>query len=298
MKSYPLKLIPYKKEVVWGGTRLRDFYGKDCDFDRLGETWELSVREKENSVIANGEYAGMTLKEYLGSPGDFPLLVKLLDARDSLSVQVHPAKTEMWYIVEAEPGAKLVYGLNEKFEKKKIKKAIKDGTLEERLNYVDVKAGEVYFIPSGLVHAICAGIVIAEIQQNSDTTYRLYDYMRRQPDGTLRQLHVAESLETICDFTDGEIDAVRYSRGEGSDVRLACCDYFTVDKLDLTEDAEITTFNGKTGKNGFVHILCIDGSGTVGGEQMNKGDGFYIPADLGSVTVIPNGSATVIVSRE
>ena len=291
MDVYPLKLTPYKKEVVLGGTKLRDFYGKDCPFDRLGETWELSVREKENSVIANGRYAGMTLKDYLGGPSDFPLLVKLLDARDSLSVQVHPAKTEMWYIVEAEPGAKLVYGLNERFDRERIGQAIAEGRLEEHLNYVEVRAGEVYFIPSGLVHAICAGIVIAEIQQNSDVTYRLYDYMRRQPDGTLRQLHVAESLDTVRDWTPEEIDAVRFSKGKKSQSQLASCEFFTVGKYELDHPHCFGTGGS------FIHILCVDGSGKVGGEPAGKGDGFYIPEEMGKVTVTPDGKMTVIISK-
>ena len=292
MKKYPLKLIPYKKEVVWGGTRLRDAYGKDCPFDRLGETWELSVRDAENSVIANGEYAGMTLKEYLGSPDDFPLLVKFIDARDSLSVQVHPAKTEMWYIVEAEPGAKLVYGLNGSFDREAIGRAIAGGTLEEHLNYVEVKAGEVYFIPSGLVHAICKGIVIAEIQQNSDVTYRLYDYMRRQPDGTLRELHVEQSLDTIRDFAPGEIDSIRFERGAPAPGRLADCRYFTVDKLEVTAPVAV-------GGDGFLHLLCIGGGGKVGDLPIVRGDGVFLPDGYGPVMLTPDGvgQLTVLASQ-
>ncbi len=289
MKKYPLKLIPYKKEVVWGGTRLRDGYGKDCDFDRLGETWELSVREKENSVIANGEYAGLTLKEYLGNPERFPLLVKFLDARDSLSVQVHPEKTEMWYIVEAEPDAKLVYGLKESFDRDTIAKAIAEGTLEDYLDYVNVKAGEVYFIPSGLVHAICAGIVIAEIQENSDTTYRLYDYMRPQPDGSLRELHVTESLDTIRDFTPAEIEAIRYSANRRDAATIADCDFFNVRRYVV--EGEMTLDNP-----GFLHILCLSGSGSVSGEHITKGDGYYIPEGMDSVTLSSADKLEVLVS--
>lgn len=289
MKKYPLKLIPYKKEVVWGGTRLRDNYGKNCDFERLGETWELSVREKENSVIANGEYAGMTLKEYLGNPEGFPLLVKFLDARDSLSVQVHPEKTEMWYIVEAEPDAKLVYGLNEKFDRETIERAIAEGTLEDHLDYVNVKAGEVYFIPSGLVHAICAGIVIAEIQENSDTTYRLYDYMRPQPDGSLRELHVAESLDTIRDFTPEEIDTIRYSAGRRNGATIADCEFFNVRRYVI--EGELTLDN-----SGFLHILCLSGSGSISGEPITKGDGYYIPEGIDSVTLSSANKLEVLVS--
>lgn len=289
MEKYPLRLIPYKKEVVWGGTRLRDGYGKDCNFDRLGETWELSVREKENSVIANGEYAGMTLKEYLGSPESFPLLVKFLDARDSLSVQVHPEKTEMWYIVEAEPDAKLVYGLSEKYDRETIDRAIANGSLEEHLDYVNVKAGEVYFIPSGLVHAICAGIVIAEIQENSDTTYRLYDYMRPQPDGSLRELHVTESLDTIRDFTPDEIETIRYSCGKEDEALIANCKFFNVRRY-VVED-ELTLPN-----TDFLHILCLSGSGEVSGEPIEKGDGYYIPEGMEAVTLTSKDKLEILVS--
>ena len=207
-------------------------------------------------------------------------------------MQVHPAKTEMWYIVEAEPGAKLVYGLNEKYDPAAIAAAIETGTLENHLNYVEVRAGEVYFIPSGLVHAICEGIVIAEIQQNSDVTYRLYDYMRRQPDGSLRELHVAQSLDTIRDFTPDGIDAIRYSRGKDGASCLANCDFFRVDKLDLTSPATV-------GGESFTHVLCVGGNGTVGGETAKKGDGFFIPAGLTDVSLTPEGDEpfSLIISR-
>ncbi len=289
MKAYPLKLNAYKKGVVWGGTTLRDKYGKEFDSDDLGETWELSVREKENSVIVNGEYAGMTLKEYLGNEENFPLLVKFLDANDSLSVQVHPEKTEMWYIVEATPDAQLVYGLNEKFDKEKIRTAIEGGTLEEHLNYINVKAGEVYFIPSGLTHAICKGIVIAEIQENSDITYRLYDYMRPQADGSLRELHVEESLETMADITEEYIENHRYSLGKTSENNLANCEFFHVDKYD---------FEGKKAfkKEGFHHILCLEGEGEIDGEPVVKGDSYYIPREINEYNITSEKGISVIIS--
>lgn len=289
MKVYPLKLSPYKKGVVWGGTILRDKYGKSFDSCDLGETWELSVREKENAVITNGEYAGMTLKEYLGSPDDFPLLVKFLDANDSLSVQVHPEKTEMWYIVEASEDARLVYGLNCSFDADTIKNAIEKGTLEEYMNYVNVKPGEVYFIPSGLTHAICKGIVIAEIQENSDITYRLYDYNRPQADGSLRELHVKESLETIKDITEEDILKERYSLGKNGESNLANCKFFTVDKYDIEDGIKLT-------KQGFHHILCLKGEGSVMGETITKGDSYFIPADIKEYSITANKSLSVIIS--
>ena len=289
MNLYPLKLSPYKKGVVWGGTTLRDKYGKDFPGDDLGETWELSVREKENCIISNGEYTGMTLKEYLGINEGFPLLVKFLDAIDSLSVQVHPEKTEMWYIVEAAEDAKLVYGLNKSYDRDLIKTAIEAGTLEEHMNYVNVKAGEVYFIPSGLTHAICKGIVIAEIQENSDITYRLYDYNRPQADGTLRELHVTESLDTIKDITEEDINRERYSLGKTSDSNLANCKFFTVDKYDFTGEMNLT--NDK-----FSHILCLEGEGNILGEPIIKGDSYYIPAGLNEYNISSEKGISIIIS--
>ena len=289
MKAYPLKLDAYKKGVVWGGTTLRDKYGKVFGADDLGETWELSVREKENSVIVNGEHAGMTLKEYLANEENFPLLVKFLDANDSLSVQVHPEKTEMWYIVEATEDAQLVYGLNEKFDKEKIRAAIEGGRLEEHLNYINVKAGEVYFIPSGLTHAICKGIVIAEIQENSDITYRLYDYMRPQADGSLRQLHVEESLETMADITEEYIEAHRYSLGKTSENNLANCEFFCVDKYDFEGTKSFVNSD-------FNHILCLDGEGEIDGEPVVKGDSYYIPREIKEYNITSEKGISVIIS--
>ncbi len=289
MEAYPLKLSAYKKGVVWGGTRLRDKYGKDFPANDLGETWELSVREKENSVIVNGKYKGMTLKEYLGNEENFPLLVKFLDANDSLSVQVHPEKTEMWFIAEADEDAKLVYGLNEKFDRSIIEKAISEGTLEKHLNYVNVKAGEVYFIPSGLTHAICKGIVIAEIQENSDITYRLYDYNRPQADGSLRELHVSESLDTMTDITEDYINSCRYSLGKKGENNLANCEFFCVDKFDIKG---IQGFE----KEGFHHILCLEGEGNISGEPIAKGDSYYIPHEIKKYNITSESGISVIIS--
>ena len=289
MNLYPLKLTPYKKGVVWGGTTLKNEYGKSFEGNDLGETWELSVREKENSVIANGEYCGMTLKEYLGNPENYPLLVKFLDANDSLSVQVHPEKTEMWYIVEAAEDARLVYGLNKKYNRDEVKTAIEEGTLENHLQYVNVKAGEVYFIPSGLTHAICKGIVIAEIQENSDTTYRLYDYNRRDANGNLRELHINESLDTIKDITEADIQSERYSLGKESEENLANCKFFTVNKYDF---CGIKTFEN----NSFRHLLCLTGNGKVNGVDFSKGDSIYIPEGLNEFTVTADNNLSIIIS--
>ncbi len=298
MKKYPLKLSAVFKEIIWGGTRLKEEYGKVCDLDKLAESWELTVRPDGMNVITNGEYAGMTLGEYLGEEAKgFPLLIKLIDACDKLSIQVHPndeyamknegeyGKTEMWYIVDALPGSKLVYGLSG-YDPDTFRKALADGECEKYLNYVDVKKGDVFFIPSGCVHAIGAGILIAEIQQSSNVTYRVYDYMRRGKDGKLRELHVDKALDVIVDYKPEEIEKIRYSCGHHESC-LADCKYFRVDRYtggDVTLDAE----------NGFVHILCLDGKAEANGVSFSKGESIFLPAGLGKVKV--SGSSFDIIT--
>lgn len=289
MKKYPIKLEAYKKGVVWGGTKLKQYYSKEFAGDDLGETWELSVREKENSVIVNGEYSGMTLKEYLGFPEEFPLLVKLLDAKDSLSVQVHPHKHEMWYIVEAEKDARIVYGINEAFNSEMVAREVRCGTIDKMLKCVNVKAGDSFYIPDGLVHSIGKGIVIAEIQENDDTTYRLYDYNRPQSDGKLRELHIEESLETICPWRDDDIEKYRFSLGKKSKNNLANCPYFCVDKYEVSETKK---FKNRE----YCHVLCLDGEGNISGEPIKKGDSYFIPQGMDEFTVEPYGHISIIVS--
>lgn len=298
---YPLKLAPVCKEIIWGGTRLKNEYGKVSDLEKIAESWELTVRGDGMNVIENGPCKGMTLGDYLGEEADgFPLLIKLIDACDKLSIQVHPAdeyarekegeygKTEMWYIVDAEPGAQLVYGLKN-YSKDAFRAAVAEGTLEQYMNYVDVKKGDVFFIPAGCVHAIGAGILIAEIQQSSNVTYRVYDYMRRGKDGKLRELHVDKALDVIVDYTEDEIDAIRYADGKSASA-LANCSYFKVDRYVL--DGEMTL----SAADGFVHILCLDGEGTVGGVALTKGESLLLPKGLDDVSVSGKGFE-IITSR-
>ena len=297
LKKYPLKLSPVCKEIIWGGTKLKTEYGKVCNLDKVAETWELTARYDGMNTIVNGEYAGMTIADYLGDKAEkFPLLIKLIDACDKLSIQVHPddeyaqanegefGKTEMWYIVDAEPGAKLVYGL-ENYNKDTFASAAKEGTLEQYLHYVDVHPGDVFFIPAGCVHAIGAGILIAEIQQSSNVTYRVYDYNRRGKDGQLRPLHVEKALDVIIDYTEDEINAIRYSDGY-FDGALANCKYFRVERSvgDITLNVQ----------DGFMHVLCLSGEGTIGGEPITKGDSYFLPAGIGAVEV--KGNAEIITS--
>lgn len=268
---YPLKLIPVYKKAIWGGSRL----GKN---DGTAEAWLLTVRDDGMNIIDNGIYKGMALNEYLNiNEQDFPLLVKFIDAGDKLSIQVHPNKTEAWYIVEADDNAQLVYGLKENYSEDEIRDAINNNCIEDLLNYVNVKAGEVYFIPTGLVHAIGGGILIAEIQQNSNITYRFYDYNRRQADGTLRELHIEEAIKSIKYFDDLKVDT--------ND-----CEYFTFNKYDIN-DKMIVSAN-----DSFKHVVCIHGEGKIGGELIKKGDSYFIPHGLNDVVLSTETEMSGIIS--
>ena len=289
--TYPLKLKYYPKTALWGGSTLKNEWNKPCDFEKLAETWELTVRRDAVNTILNGEYAGESLDAHV-SEGKFPLLIKFIDAEDRLSVQVHPddayakangldaGKTEMWYIVDCKEGAKLVYGLKSDkaptFEE--IEKANNEGRLSEMLNYADVHKGDCFFIPAGLVHAIGEGIVIAEIQQNSNTTYRLYDYDRIGKDGNKRELHIQKASEVIKTvFPDEYISGKVISDKDGERTEILCkCDLFCVIKYNLA-----------SGKSAFFEegsmksIICLDGKGVIYCDgvdyPVNKGDSYLIP---------------------
>lgn len=286
MNKYPLKLEAVNKNIIWGGTRLAQSYGKGEG--KIAEAWELTVHPEGINDITNGEYAGMLLSDYIGSKEDFPIMIKLIDAADRLSVQVHPVKTEMWCVLEADEGATLVYGLKDKFDEGTFTAAVAEGKVEELLNYVPVKKGDVFFIPQGLVHAIGKGILIAEIQENSNITYRVYDYNRLQ-NGKPRELHVEQAIKTVKDFTEEEISAIRYLNGKESDAVLADCSLFKVERYQLDSSMEIDT------EGGFVSVICTEGEGTVGGEPMKKGDSFFLPSGMGNVKI--EGNCEIIISR-
>ena len=316
MNIYPLKLYPAFKDYLWGGTKLHDFY-PDCTTVPAAEAWVLSCHKDGQSTVTNGPLSGKTLseaidalgKDVLGERGKkfdfFPVLIKLIDAKKDLSVQVHPddeyglkhegefGKTEMWYIMEAEEGARLVYGLKKGCTVEEFAKAVHEGRTEEMLNFVPVHKGEVYFIPSGQVHAIGAGILIAEIQQNSNITYRVYDYNRKGADGKPRQLHTEKALDVIKLRTTEEIDKIRFSKPDENDggTALASCDYFTVKKYSV--DGKVV-LDAKA--DSFLSVLVLDAENCkVGGYDAKRGDSFFIPAGSGSVEV--TGKADIIVSK-
>lgn len=315
MNFYPLKLKPVTKSIIWGGDYLKNNFGYESDDDNIAEAWLTTCRSDGMSIIENGAFAGVTLDKYIlengkenvyGDFNSFPLLIKLIDANDRLSVQVHPdddyaekhgldaGKTEMWYIVEAKEGSKLVYGLKDKtnLSAEELKHCISEGLLDAKLNYVNVKKGDCFYIPAGLVHAIGAGIVIAEIQQNSNTTYRLYDYDRIGKDGKKRELHTEKAAEVIkTDFDDNFVSGKKVS---DTKTILCDCELFSVEKYMLNEETiELTNGSMKS-------IICLDGSGVISCNEekyeIKKGNSYLIPVALKNVTVTGNKNLEIIVS--
>ena len=310
----PVKLTPALKDYLWGGVRLKTEFNKNCDFDRVAESWELSAHKDGQSVVSGGAYDGLTLSAYVDALGKgalgtnsqkydyFPLLIKLIDAKGDLSVQVHPSdayalehegeygKTEMWYVLDCDEGAALYYGFTRDVTREEYEAAIRDGKLTEILNRVDVKRGDVFFIPSGTVHAIGAGILICEIQQNSNTTYRVYDYNRRDKDGNLRPLHVAKALEVSNLQKSPDLPATP----DGADILLAACEYFEVRRLRIDGTATVSA-----DETSFVSLMATEGAGTLtyeGGEiAFEKGDSLFIPAQNATFTV--SGTCELVQSK-
>ncbi len=306
----PLKLSAVTKKIIWGGERLAREYGKGTPGEKFAESWELTDRADGINIIRGGKFDGMPLSEYLAAhqsavseswDGErFPLLIKLIDAEADLSIQVHPddeyaaahtddlGKTEMWYIVDAAPDAKIIYGLKKRYTAEELRAAIEAGTLEELMNYVPVKKGETYFIPSGMVHAICRGILIAEIQQNSNITYRVYDYNRRGADGKLRELHVDDALAVIEKIPDPLAKRAQTDPVHGV---LARCGYFSVYHF-------AGAFSMTATEKSFVHLLCLDGAATLtwgdGSMSVAKGESVFVPAGLGAFAV--SDGADIVVS--
>lgn len=300
---YPLLLKPAVKDYLWGGTRLKTEYKYECDTDIAAEAWVLSCHKDGASTVVNGEMQGKTLNEVLSVWGEkalgkkaekfpyFPLLIKLIDAKDKLSVQVHPddkyalenegefGKTEMWYVVDCDEGAELIYGFKEDITKEEFEAKIKDNTLTEVCNFVPVHKGDVFFIGAGTLHAIGKGILIAEVQQNSNTTYRVSDYGRLGADGKPRPLHIEKAVDvTVCSKPKMPYGQVGNTEKLGNSVKreLASCEFFSSYKLDLNGDYELFE------NDSFVSVLCLDGNATVsfedGNFEINKGDSIFIPA--------------------
>ena len=312
-----LKLKPACKDYLWGGHRLVAEYGVNYDGEICAEAWELSCHPDGPSLIDNGPYKGKTLQEYIEAEGfsvlgshcrrfrEFPILTKFIDAKDNLSVQVHPSngfalqnegqygKTEMWYVLDAEEDAFLYYGFKEEISREEFAERIKDNTLLEVLNAVPVKKGDALFIESGTLHAIGKGILIAEIQQNSNVTYRIYDYGRVGKDGKKRDLHIEKALAVT--------NRVPIVRSGSNYPHIADCDYFTVDKLNL--DGRLTyRMQGTVYDSSFLSILILDGQGTISnkGEKVSyrKGDSLFLPAGCGDWQIEGTCDALLTTIRE
>ncbi|MDD3402282.1 MAG: class I mannose-6-phosphate isomerase [Hespellia sp.] len=309
-----IKLKPACKEYLWGGTRLKEEFYKQFDGEKLAETWELSCHEDGQSVIQNGEYAGKTLKQYIDKKGksvigtngkddsEFPILIKLIDAKDDLSVQVHPddtfamehekqkGKTEMWYIVDCEDNAYIYYGFQKKISMEEFKERVHNQTLTEVLNKIYVKKGDVLFIEAGTIHAIEKNILVAEIQESSNVTYRIFDYGRIGKDGKPRELHLEKSLDVM--------DMNPIVKPKSFAPHLVSCQYFTVDKMFL-DGIHVRSVTGFVGLDSFTHVLVLDGTGSIKVQNdiqsIRKGDSVFLPAGSGEFEM--EGQLEVLMTR-
>lgn len=315
----PFRLTPVYKDYLWGGTTLKTQFQKQTNLQRVAESWELSAHRDGDCILADGERSGMPFSKFvqeypqlLGTRyqghAEFPILVKLIDAKKNLSVQVHPdddyakrvengqGKTEMWVILDCEPDAFLYFGFRNAVSTAEVRARLSDGTITEVLQKVPVKKGDVFFIPAGTVHAIGAGILVAEIQQNSNTTYRVYDYGRLDADGRPRALHIEKALE-VADRKPAKREApnagVLETSAEYSVACLAQCRYFHVEMLNLSG-----RYIRKMDHSTFVFLLCTAGAADLRcGESewnMTKGENLFIQSDHAEFSVSGRGNFLII----
>ncbi len=302
------KLTPSLHANMWGGTKLLK-YGKKTGADRIGESWELSFVGGAEALLEDGTpitsaFPKSAWGENCRDFEFFPVLTKFIDARDKLSVQVHPddeyaiknegqyGKSEMWYVVEADEGAGLYMGLSDNCTKEELRAAIEGGTVEKLLSFKKVKSGDVFFIPAGTIHAIGAGVLIYEIQQNSTLTYRLYDYMRRDKDGNLRELHVEKAMKVLSPTV---YEAPTY---EGKERVIGSCKYFKTKEYALFDNSAKIVVDNRS----FLAITAVKGEGVLSfdGESgknsvsLSLGDTYFIPAQSEPFELTLSGSVTAI----
>lgn len=301
-----LKLSPVFKNYIWGGTKLKKEFNKNTVLETVAESWELACHSNGTNLINN-----ISLKEYLKNNPEFlgenakkfvnfPILIKLIDAHDNLSIQVHPSndfalknhnsygKTEFWYIVDCEPNSYLYYGFNKKVSKNEFEESIKNNTILEILNKVPIKKGDTFFIEAGTVHAICKNTLIAEIQQNSDITYRIYDYNRTDKDGQKRELHIDKAIQvTSFNIPNNPQPQIQKATADYIQTFLTQSNYFVVNKYDVKTKCSLFTDN-----NSFASLLILEGNGSINYQENNihfeKGDSFFVPAHLGEYSVLGN----------
>ena len=319
-KPAPLRLKPAGKGYLWGGERLKKEYNKsELEVSPLAESWECSVHPDGLSVVSSGEYKGSTLKEllelnpeYLGSKSkDMPILIKFIDAAADLSIQVHPddayarayegdnGKTEFWYVLDAEEDAELIYGFEHPMDRDRLWEAIDEGRLENMVHHIPVHKGDVFFVHPGTVHAIGKGIVIVEVQESSNLTYRLYDYNRKDKNGKKRPLHFDKAVD-VLDMSPVRIirqpqRMVKYYFGCAREL-LCRCEYFEVERIQVTKGFSFSVLD-----TSFQVLLCIDGNGGLETDESNKpvrfdkGACLFLPASLGRCHVI--GECTLLKVR-
>ena len=320
MNLYPFKFQPILKSIIWGGSEISKFKNLDKVQDGIGESWEISAVKDSISVIKNGELAGKPLDELINEAkgqlvgekvyekfGDkFPLLIKFIDAQDDLSIQVHPddelakkrhnsfGKTEMWYIVNTKPNASIISGFKDKITPEQYLEKVKDNTFTDALQKHFVKKDEVYFLPAGRVHAIGSGCFVAEIQQTSDITYRIYDYNRKDASGNTRELHTELAKDAI-DFTVYDSYETEYKAEENKPVELVSCEYFTTNllKLDNSFEQDISDIDS------FVILICLEGKCTLEDDKQNKisleqGESILIPANTNKISISPTNETKLL----
>lgn len=309
------------KDRLWGGEKLKHLFGKPSVSDTTGESWEISTVPGDVSVLANGEFKGKSLQELIDANGaellgqsvvdrfgnDFPILIKFIDAKQDLSIQLHPndelakarhnsfGKTEMWYIMDADPGAKLIVGFNRSVEKQEYVQSLKNNTLLELLNYEEVKPGDTFFINTGKIHAIGAGVLLAEIQQTSDITYRVFDFNRKDKNGNLRELHTELAVDAI-DYKKSDDFKVEYSNLANAANVMVDCPYFKTNHLKLTEDYH----QNVESRDSFTIFMCVSGNATIandwGSVSLEKGQTILLPACSNSISITTSGTTLLEVT--
>ena len=320
MIDYPLKFKPILKEKIWGGEKLKDLLNKESDKNNIGESWEISTVENDISTVVNGKWKGKSLKKLIEMFGDhllgkkvyqefgnqFPLLIKYIDAKEALSIQLHPndelaksrhnsfGKTEMWYVMQADQKANLQVGFKELVNKETYLNNVENKTLVEILNFDEVEKGDVYFIPTGRVHAIGAGVLLAEIQQTSDITYRIYDWERKDSNGNYRELHTDEALEAI-DFNVETRYDTNYDRPLNKISNIIDCQYFTTKILPTAKCVRMDN----SSKDSFVIYMCVGGDGVIirsdnYEETINIGETILLPAILNIFEIVPLGASELL----
>ena len=308
-----IKFQPILKDKIWGGEKLSTLLNKQSTRHDIGESWEISDVEGDTSIVVNGELKGHDLKQLIAEfksdlVGEkiynhfgekFPLLIKFIDAKEALSIQLHPhddlakkrhnsfGKTEMWYVMQADEKANLIVGFEKEVTPQEYLKHLENKTLLDILNVDDVENGDVYFIPTGRVHAIGAGVLLAEIQQTSDITYRIYDWDRPNPDGTFRDLHTEEAIDAI-DYSAQDSYKTAYLKEQNSASEIVSCPYFTTNVLPVFGELAINHDE----KDSFVIYMCVAGNVQFRYENQKEN------LQMGETILIPNCIKNIVISSE